>query len=217
MDKISDDQSIIWVPGRRTLTKTTDIPPVAVNLPAVYGVSGSGRARWMMTLPANIMLILIFVLGVPTWPSLLTSEKLGPIGGPFLFIGFIVFLCATILSAYSLLWNMHCASTHPSDVLTITRQGILDMRVSDSVIEWRDITRTPVIQVNRGVTSVALYMRPEFEGVLKGPQALRRLIIPRAKVTLITIEITSLSGDREALVEVILLLAKQANQQLKTA
>ncbi len=217
MDTINDDQSVIWVPGSRTLTKTTDIPPVAVNLPAVYGVSDSGRARWMMRLPANIMLILIFVLGVPNWPSMLTSDKLGPIGGPFLIIGFIVFFCGTIVSAYSLLWNMHCAKIHPSDVLTITRQGILDMRVSDSVVEWCDITRTPVIQANGGGTSVALYMRPEFDGVLKGPQALRRIIIPRAKTTLITIEVTSLSGDRHALVEVILLLAKQANQQLKTA
>ena len=217
METTTEEQSTIWVPGTPTLTKTTNIPPVAVALPAVYEVSDSGRARWMMSLPANIMLILICVLGVPIWPSMLTSEKFGPIGGTFLMMGFIVFVCGLIVSAYSLLWNMHCARTHPSGVLTITLRGILDLRVSDLMIEWGDIERTRVIIARGGGTSVALYMRPGFDGALKGPQALRRFIIPRTKTTLITIEITSLSGDRSALVEVILLLAKQANQQLKTA
>ncbi|MCD2171913.1 hypothetical protein [Rhizobium sp. C4] len=217
METIKDDQSTIWVPGSPTLTKTTNIPPVAVTLPAVYGVSGSGKARWIMALPANIMLILIIVSGAPNWPSLLTSENLGPIGGVLLILGFIFLLSGIVVSAYSLLWNMHCAKNYPSSVLTISRQGILDLRVSDGIIEWGDVLRAGVSHANRGGTSVALYMRPGFEGVLKGPQALRRIIIPRAKATLITIEITSLSGDRNALVEVILLLAKQANQPLKVA
>lgn len=202
----------IWVPSAGALTEPTRLPPVAVQLPAVFGFSASSLAFGGFSLIGCVLTGAFFALHIPE--SVVNYIHAGLPLWRFLF-QFSADVLVSILSLYLisiLVWKFYCAWTWGERVLTISNQGILDLRVSDRLIDWRDIEDAQPGSY-RGARWVKLRLRSGRHIRFKGPRTIIRRLMPWRKSAQVAVEIQDISGDKNILTNLILLMIEKANQQ----
>lgn len=210
MDTVKGDQSTIWVPGEPTLTKTANIPPIKVELPASFWLSDGKPAAWVLALPLLVLMIFFLLWLVPAvWSEYLHGrQNLLPALVETAFC-----ICATVgftVQVISTAWTLYVAYEKHGPVLRLYEEGFQDLRVSPDLICWKDVAAAKPISGAYSGYSFKLVLIPNSDVRLYGPQGLNNWLFRRNKALQIIIDIKSLSSDKWVAHQAILHLVNAA-------
>ena len=211
METTEDDDSIVLVPEERTLSKNADTPSIAVTLPAVFGVSTSSFASTGLSLIALVVPGAFLAAGIPD-----SVGKYLHAGLPFwrfLFqISTDVIICIVFLYLIStLVWEIYCAFASGRNILTISRQGIVDLRVSNQRIDWQNVENAQP-RSYRGSRRVRLRLKSGAQIRLRGPGSILQRFMPWPKSTHVDIEIDDISGEKNTLTNLIVMMVEKSKR-----
>lgn len=190
--------------------KTVGLPPIEVELPMSFFFSDKKIAAWAVLLP--LLMLLIFSLlwrGVPqVWVDYSKGESsllaAGMLGG------------ATCLAhiAVSLAWPLYVFMQRRGPVLTISKEGLEDLRVSDDIIPWELVAEGVSLNSPNGGYALKLTLNPSAEISLYGPQGVRNWLLKRGEAAQIIIDTKSLSSRTWIAQQTILYLLKSGRENV---
>lgn len=212
MDTVKGDQSTIWAPGEPTLTKTANIPPIAVQLPAKYKMDEGRAFGWiLLDILGAIIDVAFGNLCFYILRQYFSREiSINELSIWVFFIVGVIYLHSTMI-LYSI-FNIYYALRKEKVILTISRGGIVDERVSSDLISWNEIDKVQAVDGPRAGYSVRLWLKPGCVVSMKGLQAIKRRTTLWSKNAGITIDIGSLATNGWVVRQLIMSMAQSAKR-----
>lgn len=205
-----ETKSIIEVPRESTFTKTVGLPPISVQLPAVFYLSRRKAVAWAIFVPISLLMVGILTAVLPKTVAEYVSGQISFLTATILFLIFLGGSLVFLIIGYSSAWTIYVMWREAGPILTISEHGLVDLRVSHDMIPWSSIAAVEKLRGPYSGYSLKLTLKHGSKVTRKGPDRLLVKLWPRLALRLI-VDIKSLSANKSIAQQAILHLVAMAH------